>query len=199
MKHFTSVRTLVLAGLFVALGVTLQFFSIEMPYLRVGLSPVPTMLAGLTMGPVAGAMVGLTKDITGFIIKPMGSFFPPITIIQMLYGVLPPLLLPLMLRLMKPLCNWLRNELPPYYLAIGLTQFIAGGLLMPAALNILLDGQVTTQLYAARFAMRLPQQVLHIAAYPLVTYLMVHALARVRINVKAKYGVKSEVYESPLS
>src|SRR5690606_6830058 len=94
-KFSVNLRAMVLSGLLAAMGIVLQYFSITMPLMRIGISPVPIMVAGLVLGPVYGGITGLVKDTVGFLVAGQGSFFPPITVIQMLYGILPPLLLPL--------------------------------------------------------------------------------------------------------
>ena len=175
MSALKNVRTLTLVAMFVALGIVLRFFSLETEIIRVGLRPVAVMLSGLTLGPVLGGIVALAEDLLGSTLKGYPPF-PPITLINLLYGILPPLLLPFLTRLYQRLP--FKNMLPLYFLAIGLTQLIAGTLLMPAAQNLLLDGGFDFTLYMARFTPRIPQQILHILIYPPVTYTMVKAIAR---------------------
>jgi ECF transporter S component (folate family) len=199
-----NLRAMVMVGLFVAMGIVLQVFSIQMPLMRIGISPIPTIVSGILLGPIFGGITGLLKDVVGFIVAPpaSGSFFPPITIIQMLYGILPPLLLPVFRgpvdwvwkRLVRvdtinnPGLRWLAGlpaRLVVCYLVVVVTQFINGGLLMPAALNLLIDGQITMALWLARFSTRIPQQVIFLIGYPAITYAVVEALDR----VPARMGV----------
>ncbi len=197
MLQFQNLRTLVLAGLFVALGIVFTVFSITLPYMRVGLGPVPTMLAGLLLGPWIGAAVGLVKDIVAYLINPQGTFFPPITLVQMLYGVLPPLLLQLGSKLLGWLSSRLKTQLPSFYFAIGLTQAINGGLLMPAVLSVLINNQFTWAFYWSWFVIRLPQQGIHLVVYPLVTYILVQALVRSRaVNRSNFIGMTTPLYKN---
>ena len=78
-----QLRNLVLVGLFAALGIVFQAFSISTPLMRIGIGPIPTIVSGMLLGPVLGGITGLLKDVVGFIVAPpaSGSFFPPITII----------------------------------------------------------------------------------------------------------------------
>ncbi|HBS92545.1 MAG TPA: hypothetical protein DEA85_00885 [Firmicutes bacterium] len=202
-----QLRNLVLVGLFAALGIVFQAFSISMPLMRIGIGPIPTIVSGMLLGPVLGGITGLLKDVVGFIVAPpaSGSFFPPITIIQMLYGILPPLLLPIF----RTPVDWIWGRLVPTdsiqhrgrrwlaglparlvtcCLVVAATQFITGGLLMPAALNLLLDGQITSSLWLARFTTRIPQQAAFLVGYPLITYVIIEALER----VPARGGVVRE-------
>ena len=193
-----NLRALILVGLFAALGIVLQVFSISMPLMRIGISPIPTIVSGMLLGPVFGGITGLLKDVVGFLVAPpaSGSFFPPITIIQMLYGILPPLILPIFRTpvdwiwgrlvdteaIKRRGLRWLSGmpaRLVTCFLVVAVTQFINGGLLMPAALNLLLDGKITWSLWLARFITRIPQQVAYLVGYPLISYVIIEALERV--------------------
>lgn len=202
-SHYSTasqLRSMILSGLFAALGIVLQVFSVSAPLIRVGISPIPTIVAGLLLGPAYGAGTGLLKDVVGFMVAPpaSGSFFPPITIIQMLYGILPPLLLLLFRRPVDWIwgrvipkddkrdkgARWLSGlsaGLATCFLVVGLTQLICGGLLMPAALSLLYDGKLTQSLWLARFTPRLLQQLLSLVAYPLITYVVLKAFERIPV------------------
>lgn len=212
-------RKIVLVGLFVALGIVLQVYSIQLPIARIGFSPVPTIIAGIILGPVFGAITGLLKDVVGFIIAPPASgagFSPHIAFIQMMYGVWPFFFLAIFKRpvdlvwglALKGLnaretnnrvVMWLRgipSRLVVCYLTVAATQFVNGGLLMPAALNLLIDGRITYALWLARFTTRIPQQVVFLIAYPAVTYAVVEAFSRMPHGVRAMKGV---IHAAPLS
>lgn len=202
-SHYSTasqLRSMILSGLFAALGIVLQVFSVSAPLIRVGISPIPTIVAGLLLGPAYGAGTGLLKDVVGFMVAPpaSGSFFPPITIIQMLYGILPPLLLLLFRRPVDWIwgrvipkddkrdkgARWLSGlsaGLATCFLVVGLTQLICGGLLMPGALSLLYDGKLTQSLWLARFTPRLLQQLLSLVAYPLITYVVLKAFERIPV------------------
>lgn len=208
-----NLRALTMAGILAAMGVILQRFSISLPLVRIGIGPVPTIVSGLLLGPVLGGATGLVKDLAGFLLAPpaSGSFFPPITVIQMLYGILPPLLLLVFRQPVDWLWGRLFNQkpaawasepvpakaeesrgrrwlaaLPPSLvtcsLVVAITQFIAGGLLMPAALSLLQSKSVTWELWYANFLTRLPQQVAYLVGYPLVSYIAIEALGRVPLR-----------------
>ena len=172
MSQFKSVRHLVLAALFVALGVVLQIYSIKTPIARIGLSPIPIMLSGLFLGPVTGGIVGLAKDLIGVLIDGNAPF-PWITLVQIMYGVLPALFLRPLLKVFQG-----KFQAAAYFLGIALIQLINGTFLNTAALTLLLDGQITMPFFLARLGMRLPGQVIHIILYPVVTYVLVMALAK---------------------
>lgn len=199
-----NLRPMIMVSMFAAMGIVLQAFSINMPLMRIGISPIPTIVSGIILGPFFGGLTGLLKDVVGFIVAPPaggGSFFPPITIIQMLYGILPPLLIPIFRgpvdwvwsRIFKidsierPRLRWLAGlpaRLVVCYLVVAITQFINGGLLMPAALNLLFDGQITWALWLSRFTVRIPQQVSFLLGYPALTYAIVEAMDRVPARMR---------------
>lgn len=171
MSKLKSLRILVLAGLFVALGIVLRLYA-SIPLsesMRIGLRPVAIMLSSITLGPVVGAFVGVTEDLVGATIVYGWGINPFITGVQLAYGILPGLLLPGMLRLTKN-----RFKVPVYFVVIGLTQFVAGGLLLPVAL-LIMAGSLSLSGWVSLFALRLPLQALHIVIYPPVTYLMAEA------------------------
>ena len=198
-----KLRTLVMVGLFVAMGIVLQVFSIQMPLMRISIAPIPTVVSGLLLGPVLGGITGLIKDVTAFMVAPpaQGSFFPPITIIQMLYGILPPLLLPVFRKpvdwvwgkVVQPESiqssgrRWLAGlpaRLITCYLVVAATQFITGWLLMPAALSILLNKQLTAASWLGIFTSRIPQQIISRIGYPALTYPIIEALDRVPARMR---------------
>ena len=85
VSEFHKLRSLVFAGLMVALGVVLGFFSIPAG-LNLRISPaffVPA-LGSLVFGPVVGLTAGLAYDLIGFLVAPAGPFFPGYTLSSML-------------------------------------------------------------------------------------------------------------------
>lgn len=206
-----NLRSMILVGLFVAMGITLQYFSITLPIMRISISPIPTIVSGILLGPVWGGLTGVLKDLVGFLMAPPetgAAFFPPITIVQMLYGILPPLLIPVFRRpvdwvwghlvniksVKTPALRWLAGlpaRLLVCYLAVATTQFINGGLLMPAALSILINGHLTLASWLGLFTSRIPQQVISLVGYPALTYAIVDALDRVPVGRRIRGAILS--------
>lgn len=88
------------AGLLIAASVVLtRFFGVMVPVagvlaLRLSFGEIPIILAGLFLGPAWGAVVGVSADLLGFALNPMGGlFFPGFTLTAALVGVLPSLFL----------------------------------------------------------------------------------------------------------
>ena len=55
----TKTQTLVLSALLMAMHIILSYFSLDLPLMKINLSPLPIILAGLLFGPIVGGSVGL--------------------------------------------------------------------------------------------------------------------------------------------
>lgn len=95
-KTHWNVKTLVFMALLVAMHLVLtRVFVVELGAYRISVGSVCTILAGLWMGPAAGAVCGFASDIIGCFMKGY-AVNPLITIAAILWGVLPALVKPLM-------------------------------------------------------------------------------------------------------
>lgn len=76
MKHQT--RSLALAGLFIALGLVLPFFTGQIPTIGRALLPmhIPVLLAGFTLGPRLGLVVGLIAPLLRSVLFGTPPLFP---------------------------------------------------------------------------------------------------------------------------
>lgn len=94
-KTHWNVKTLVFMALLVAMQLVLgRVLVIDLGPYRITVGSVCTVLAGLWMGPAAGAACGLTADVIGCFIKGY-AVNPLITIAAILWGLLPALMKPL--------------------------------------------------------------------------------------------------------
>ncbi len=127
-----STRKLVILALMVSLNVVLtRFASVRIAIggiegIRIGFGTFPTILTSLTMGPIAGAMVGAVGDVIGFILHPMGAYLPHFTATAALTGVLPFILWRAMGRTERFLS---------VMAAIGGSQLVTSVILVPILLN----------------------------------------------------------------
>ncbi len=87
-KKFLSTKTLVACALLAAMNVVLARLMGFMPNesMRFSIEAVPTFLAGLLFGPLAGAMVGFVGDFVGCLFSPYG-YNPIYCIPPILYGL----------------------------------------------------------------------------------------------------------------
>ena len=91
-----NVKTLVFMALIVAMHLVLtRVFVIELGAYRIALGSVCTMLGGLWLGPVAGAVCGLAADLLGCFMRGY-AINPLITLAAMMWGLLPALMKPML-------------------------------------------------------------------------------------------------------
>jgi ECF transporter S component (folate family) len=121
-----GVMTITRAGLLVAASVVLtRWFGVMVPLagvgaLRLSFGDVPILLAGLTMGPFVGAMVGTAADLVGFSINPMGgAYFPGFTLSAALVGTLPPIFMRAFRGLTGRGTGWVASPAPSYLLCLA--------------------------------------------------------------------------------
>lgn len=119
-KRITTLRRMSLAGILAALAIVLtRFFSIQFPMFRLGMGMMPVHLSGFLLGPVWGGLTGLTADLLGLLINPMGTPNLGITLTTCLHGVLAGLIMRAFGRKLTPaavivsglftgiICSWL--------------------------------------------------------------------------------------------
>ena len=58
MKRMKT-QTMVLSALLMAMHIILSYFSLDLPLMKINLSPLPIIIAGLMFGPMVGGTVGL--------------------------------------------------------------------------------------------------------------------------------------------
>lgn len=95
--NISLVNKITLAGLFIALAIILnKIIAINaisfIPFLRISFGGCAVIiLASLLLGPLFGGIVGVFSDIFGYLIFDMSAYgyFPQITLIYLLLGVLP--------------------------------------------------------------------------------------------------------------
>ncbi len=79
---------LVVLAMMTAMEIVLnRFGSINTPYLKIGFSFLPVVVAAMLYGPIGGACVGALGDFLGAILFPNGPFFPGFTVTALLTGL----------------------------------------------------------------------------------------------------------------
>ena len=87
MKKLNT-RTIVMAGLLVALHIILsRFFSINAWNLKIGFAFVPVFAAAYLYGPLVAGLVGALGDFIGAILFHIGPYFPGFTLTCFLTGL----------------------------------------------------------------------------------------------------------------
>ena len=93
----TKTVFIVRLGILTALSIVLNIFSIDLPMgNRISFSLLPSFVAGVFLGPLAGGVVGFSGDLLGFFISPppppFGFYMWQVGLAKTLFGVIPGLI-----------------------------------------------------------------------------------------------------------
>lgn len=165
------IRRLTWMGLLVALSIVLtRLFSFTIPIggtmaLRLGFGPIPIIMAGLLMGPVAGLIVGAVADLLGFVLNPMGGLYlPDFTLISMATGLIPALVHRGFARTLH--LRW------KVFISVLISQVITTLVLTPLVLQYRFKMPL-----AVTLPMRLAAQAILIPAYSLIIWIICSRVA----------------------
>lgn len=82
-------RVLVWAALIVAVRVAVKSIAIPVGQsLNITIGFLPNALGSMVYGPVVALLAGAVSDVIGALLFPMGAFFPPFTLVEMLGSLL---------------------------------------------------------------------------------------------------------------
>ena len=89
-QKFFSTRRLVYMAILIAMQIVLtRFIYIPLsPAKRISFAYIPVVYAGLTMGPLAAALVNGIADLIGAFLFPQGAFFPGFTVTALVSGMI---------------------------------------------------------------------------------------------------------------
>ena len=86
-KELKKLKTIVITGLLIAIGIVLGQFSIQISQsTKIGISFIATQLTAMLFGPVVGAIFGGIMDVLKFLMKPDGGFFFGYTLTAIISG-----------------------------------------------------------------------------------------------------------------
>ena len=83
-----SVKSISIIGILVAMEIILASFSIHTWNLKIGFSFIPVVVAAIFYGPVTAGLVGAIGDIMGYILFPIGAYFPGFTLTAFVTGMI---------------------------------------------------------------------------------------------------------------
>ena len=86
-KSFLTTKKVALAAMFLALDVLARVLSAKTALLQISLTFVPTSMCAMTLGPMYAAVRAFFGDFLGFVLKPMGLYFPGLGISAALYAI----------------------------------------------------------------------------------------------------------------
>ena len=91
-KEFGDLRTLTMTGLFIAISMIIEKFTINLPLFKINFAFLAIAVIGMLGGPAVAFAAGMICDVVGFIANPTGAFLPEFTIIAgiqgLIYGIL---------------------------------------------------------------------------------------------------------------
>ena len=88
-RELKSVRTITVCAMLAAAAIILVNFRIELTNTqRIGFSGIPNQLVAYLFGPAVSCLFAGALDIIKYLIKPVGAFFPGLTLVTMLAGLI---------------------------------------------------------------------------------------------------------------
>lgn len=147
----TSTETMAMFAILIAAQfVIAQFLTVQMWNIKIGFSFIPVVIAARLYGAVGGAVVAGLGDIIGVIFRPVGIWFPPITISTMLVGIVFGLFL-------KKSDSFVR-----ILTSVLISEFVFSLFVTPLWLTMLYKGQGTDffSFYFSTLLSRLPVQII---------------------------------------
>ena len=188
MKTRFSAQTLAIAGVLVAMNIVLSRF-VSIPIgtsLRISVSSVPIILAGIWLGPLAGGCCGFLGDLLGCLISGYAPN-PLLSVSAILMGVLPALLLKLF-RVNSAKST--ENKFVSFVLlylrflaAIGLTMLVTSQGISTYGLALMYG-----QPFWAQWLLRLPQSVLLLFVNSLLTCFLYIRVPKRFFAGRSRYG-----------
>ena len=87
-KEFSDVRSLTVTGIFIAISMVIEKFTINLPFAKINFAFLAIAVIGMLCGPAVGFVAGMVCDIVGFIANPTNGFTPVFTLIAGLQGLI---------------------------------------------------------------------------------------------------------------
>ncbi len=161
-----NLKTLSASAMLLAITVVLGFYRLQITdYLRIGFDFIAKELTAMFFGPVAACAVAGLADIISYIIKPVGAFFPGLTISAMLAAVIYGVVL--------------------YKKPLSLKRVIVANTLVTVFINMLLNTYWMTILYGngfmAIFPARVVKQLLMLPIEVVLFYTVAKVLMKARL------------------
>ncbi len=89
LQELKNARTITVCAMMGAAALVLGAFSIYVtPTIRIGFSGLPNQFVAWLFGPAVGLLFNGSMDILKYFLKPMGGYFPPLTLVTMTAGAI---------------------------------------------------------------------------------------------------------------
>lgn len=159
-QELKNVRNLAAVSMLLAVTVILGFYRLQITdYLRIGFDSLAKELTGMLFGPVAACVVAGLADLISFILKPVGAFFPGLTLSAMLAGVIYGVVL--------------------YRRPLTLKRVILANVLVTVFVNLLLNTYWMSVLYGNAFLAMLPARAVKQALMLPIDVILFYTVARI--------------------
>lgn len=177
MEMRQHLYTLSLAALFVSLSIILTRYAsiMPLPSIRIGFGSLPIQVAGIFLGPLAGAAVGLIADPLGYILNPIGTYHLGFTLSSVLNGFIPGLLVLYMKRYLRKQQKGLSKH---SFLWVSLATTFILTIVCSALLNTLWLSQLLGSDYTVLLVGRLPAVMLTAVVHFALLLIVLPALER---------------------
>ena len=158
-QEMRNLKNLAAISMLLAITVGLGFYRLQITdYLRIGFDSLAKELTGMLFGPVAACAVAGLADIISYILKPVGAFFPGLTLSAMLAGVIYGVVL--------------------YRKPLTLRRVILANVLVTVFVNLLLNTYWMSVLYGNGFLAILPARAVKQALMLPIDIILFYTVAR---------------------
>lgn len=185
-----ATKMLTYTAVLVALNVICNIFDVPLGIgdLKISLSYIPSMIAGMFLGAIPGLCVGLIGDVLGLLIMPQGAWIPLITLGSALMGLIPGLV-------------FMIKKLNPYIkLAISLVLAFLICTCTVNSLGIFLMFMKGKKTFWAFFVARVPIQSIVFVINSVLLFLLYYPLQKFvfskRIDIKKKDSTLTATVET---
>lgn len=83
-----KITCIVMTALLIALSMSIEAFTIEIPFAKINFAYIAIAAIGMLYGPTIGFFAGGICDILGYMVHPDGAFLPAYTLIAMVQGLI---------------------------------------------------------------------------------------------------------------
>lgn len=165
-RELKDVRNMVTAAMLLAVAIVLGFYRLQLTEsIRIGFDFLAKETAAMLLGPAVGCVVAGLADIISFFLKPVGAFFPGLTISAMLASVIYGLIL--------------------YKKPLSLKRVTAANTLVTVFINLLLNTYWMSVLYGnaymALFPARAVKQMIMLPIEILLFYTVSKMFSRINL------------------
>ena len=176
-RELKSVRTITVCAMLAAAAIILVNFRIELTNTqRIGFSGIPNQLVAYLFGPAVSCLFAGALDIIKYLIKPVGAFFPGLTLVTMLAGLIYGFFF--------------------YKKPLKLTRVLAAHFLVCLVCNVILNTLCLSILYGQAFMILLPPRVIqNIVKWPIDSFIFFNVAKMLEMSgvFRVKQGSRTAV------